>query len=193
LSQSDWSECTLEWLLAAASANGLDVAESETGTSETATYGPPYNHATGNSQSILFAPSTVIGVRQPIDAADTFVLAPPGQGGPTDPTLADALHRYTSAPPSTRQEWDAADLTAVTKVTFRNGTAVVPAAHDGPVPTMIATELTLARSGATDADLLANDAFYGTNFTNPLLFLEDGQYFVMWRRPSISPTPSGAS
>ena len=43
---------------------------------------------------------------------------------------------------------------------------------------MLATELTLARSGALDADLLANHAFYGTDFTKPLLFLEDGQYFA---------------
>jgi hypothetical protein len=42
---------------------------------------------------------------------------------------------------------------------------------------MIGTELTLARSGALDADLIADQAFYGTNFTKPLLFLEDGQYF----------------
>src|ERR1700685_4404339 len=61
---------------------------------------------------------------------------------------------------------------------FQGGTPVVPAAADGPVPTMLATEVTLARSGAIDADLLANDAFYGTNFTKPLLFLEDGQYFA---------------
>jgi cell wall-associated NlpC family hydrolase len=148
------------------------------GTSETATYGPPYNHASGNSQSILFAPSTLIGVRQPIDAAQTFVLAPLAKVAPTDPTLAAALHRYTSAAPAIRQGWDAAYLKAVTKVTFRNGTPVVPTADDGPVPTMLATEMTLARSGAIDADLLANDAFYGTNFTKPLLFLEDGQYFV---------------
>ena len=42
---------------------------------------------------------------------------------------------------------------------------------------MIATELTLARSGALDADLLAQHPFYGTDFTKPLLFLEDGSYF----------------
>ena len=53
----------------------------------------------------------------------------------------------------------------------------MPAAADGPIPACIATELTLARSGALDADLIANQAFYGTNFTKPLLFLEDGQYF----------------
>ena len=41
----------------------------------------------------------------------------------------------------------------------------------------MATELTLARSGALDADVIAQQPFYGTNLTKPLLFLEDGQYF----------------
>ena len=43
---------------------------------------------------------------------------------------------------------------------------------------MLANELTLARSGALDTDLLAQQPFYGTNFTKPLLFIEDGAYFV---------------
>ena len=42
---------------------------------------------------------------------------------------------------------------------------------------LLASELILARNGALDAVLLANHAFYGTNFTAPLLFLEDGQHF----------------
>jgi hypothetical protein len=62
-------------------------------------------------------------------------------------------------------------------VKFVNGTPVVPAAADGPVPVMLANELTMARSGALDADLLANRSFYGTNFTKPLLFMGDGTYF----------------
>jgi hypothetical protein len=41
----------------------------------------------------------------------------------------------------------------------------------------MAGELTLARSGALDTDLLAQQPFYGTNFTKPLLFIEDGAYF----------------
>jgi hypothetical protein len=45
------------------------------------------------------------------------------------------------------------------------------------VPTLISTELTMARSGALDADLLAQHPFYGTDYTKPLLFLEDGSYF----------------
>jgi hypothetical protein len=43
---------------------------------------------------------------------------------------------------------------------------------------MMADELTLARSGALDTDLLAQQPSYGTNVTKPLLFIEDGQYFV---------------
>ena len=42
----------------------------------------------------------------------------------------------------------------------------------------MAGELTLARSGALDTDLLAQQPFYGTNFTKPLLFIEDGSYFA---------------
>ena len=43
---------------------------------------------------------------------------------------------------------------------------------------MLATELTLARSGAIDADLSGAQPFYGTDFTKPLLFLEDGAYYA---------------
>jgi hypothetical protein len=42
---------------------------------------------------------------------------------------------------------------------------------------MLASELTLARSGAIDTDLLAQRQFYGTDYTRPLLFMEDGQYY----------------
>jgi len=62
----------------------------------------------------------------------------------------------------------------VAKVKFVNGSPVVPAAGEGPVPALMASELTLARSGALDTDLLSQQPFYGTNFTKPLLFIEDG-------------------
>jgi hypothetical protein len=67
---------------------------------------------------------------------------------------------------------------ALAHVTFHNGTPVVPAGNYGPVPLMVSTELTLARSGALDADLIAGHQFYGTDFTKPLLFLADGEYFA---------------
>jgi hypothetical protein len=33
-------------------------------------------------------------------------------------------------------------------------------------------------AGAIDTDLLAQQPFYGTDFTKPLLFIEDGQYLL---------------
>ncbi len=117
-------------------------------------------------------------MRQPIDAAQTFVLGPLSAAAPTDPALAAALSAYRSAPAGQQVKWATNYGNAVTKVTFVNGNPVVPAASDGPVPVLLATELTLARSGAIDTDLLAQRPFYGTDFTKPLLFLEDGQYYA---------------
>ncbi len=65
----------------------------------------------------------------------------------------------------------------MTKVKFVNSAPVVPAAKDGPVPVMLASELTMARNGGLDTDLLAQRSFYGTDFTKPLLFMGDGAYF----------------
>jgi len=177
LSSPDQPPVTVASWVQAAPADFLATAATElNGTSETATYGPPYN-TNGSPQSILITPGNWFGVTQPINAAQTFVLSPLSKAAPTDPTLASALATYNAASPAQQLKWANNYGNAVTKVTFRNGTPVVPAANDGPVPVMLATELSLARSGAIDADLSAQQPFYGTNFTKPLLFLEDGQYF----------------
>ena len=46
---------------------------------------------------------------------------------------------------------------------------------------MVASELSMARGGALDADLLAQQPFYGTDYTKPLLFLEDGKLLLVPR------------
>ncbi len=178
-SSPDEPPVTVQSWAKAAPADFLATAASElAGTSETATYGPPYNNQSGRVQKIIVSPQRLFGVLQPIDAANAFVLGPLETQTATDPTLTAALHEYRSAPASTKSKWDQAYLTAVAKVSFTaDGRPVVPKAADGPVPELLSTELTLARSGALDAALLAHDQFYGTNFTKPLLFLEDGQYF----------------
>ena len=80
--------------------------------------------------------------------------------------------------PAQQTAWTNAYLNAVTNVTFdKNGTPVIPPGDYGPVAIMMNSALELARSGALDTDLLANRTFYGTDFTKPLLFLEDGQYY----------------
>lgn len=153
------------------------VASELNGTSETATYGPPYNDASGSVQRIGVSWQRIGGVQNPIDPATAFVLDPLSKLAATDPVLASALSRYRSASPAQQQRWADAYARAVTHVRFVGGVPVVPPADDGPVPVMVAYELVLAHSGALDTDLLANRSFYGTDFTKPLLFLEDGAYF----------------
>jgi len=178
LSSPDVPPVTVASWVKVAPADFLATAANELdGTSLSAGYGPPYN-TVGNPQRILFAPANWFGVTQPIDTAQTFVLGPLAAAAPTDPALAAALATYHAASAGQQNTWAASYGKAVTKVTFANGTPVVPPASDGPVPVMLATELTLARSGAIDTDLLAQRAFYGTDFTKPLLFLADGSYYA---------------
>ena len=178
LSSPDVPPVTVRSWVQVSPADFLATAATELdGTSLTATYGPPYN-SNGTPQSEWFAPANVVGVVQPINAAQTFVLGPLASMAPTDPTLAAALATYNAASADQQAKWATNYGKAVAKVTFNNGTPVVPAADDGPVPVMLATELTLARSGAIDTDLLAQRPFYGSDFTKPLLFLEDGAYYA---------------
>ena len=161
-----------------APADFLATASTElNGTSLTATYGPPYN-TNGTPQKILFAPANIFGVTQPINAAQDFVLSPLNSAVAGNPRLAAALASYRAAPAAQQLKWANAYANAVTKVKFVGGVPVVPAAADGPVPVMLANELTMARSGALDSDLLAKNAFYGTNYTLPLMFVNDGSYFA---------------
>jgi hypothetical protein len=146
------------------------------GTSHSAGYGVPYN-TNGTPQKILFSPANWFGVTQPIDTAQTYVLQPLAAMAPADPALAAALAQYNAASADQQNTWVTNYGKAVTKVTFNNGTPVIPPANDGPVPVMLATELAMARSGAIDTDLLAQRQFYGTDFTKPLLFLNDGAYY----------------
>jgi hypothetical protein len=179
LSSPDVPPVTVATWARLAPADFLATAASElNGTSETATYGPPYNNQTANAQRLLFSPANIVGITQPVNAARDFVITPLATQSATSPALAAALGRYRSAPAAQRLRWADAYAKAVTKVRFSGDRPVVPAAADGPVPVLLASELTLARSGALDADLLAQRPFYGSDFTKPLLFIEDGSYFV---------------
>ena len=179
LSSPDVPPVTIATWAKLAPADFLATAASElNGSSLSASYGPPYNNGTGSVQHLLITPQTWPGITQPINAAQTFVIAPLAKLAPTDPSLAASLTTYRSAPTAQQLKWANAYANAVTKVKFPGGTPVVPTAADGPVPVMMAAELTLARSGALDTDLIAQDTFYGTNFTKPLMFINDGSYFA---------------
>jgi hypothetical protein len=178
LSSPDVPSATVQSWAQAEPADFVATAATElNATSGTAAYGPPYNNATGSTQSLLFAPAKITGVTQPINTAQDFVLQPLGRLTATSPRLATALAAYNAAPHAQQMAWVNAYLKAVPHVKFVGGLPVVPRAADGPVPVMLATEYTMARSGALDTDLLAQRDFYGTNFTQPLMFMNDGAYF----------------
>jgi len=180
LSSPDVPSVSVQSWAKIAPADFLGTAAAELdGTGLAASYGPPYNNGTAAVQQV--GPvnwQKLSGVTQPIDAGQVFVLTPLKKLAPFSPALSAALATYTSAPADQQQKWATAYGNAVTKVKFVNGAPVVPRANDGPVPVMMATELNMARSGALDADLLAQRQFYGTDFTKPLLFIADGAYYA---------------
>jgi hypothetical protein len=178
LSSPDVPPITIATWSRVAPADFLGTAAAElAGTSKTAAYGPPYSNGTASVQRLWFSPQDWFGITQPIDTAQAFVLAPLATFARTNPATAAPLAAYNAASAAQQAKWNSAYATAETKVKFVNGNPLVPAAADGPVPAMMADELTLARSGALDTDLLAQRQFYGTDFTKPLLFMEDGMYF----------------
>ncbi len=147
------------------------------GTSETANYGPPYNNGNRNVQKIGVSWQLLTGVHQKINPAQTFVLGPLSRLDQSNLKLQKALKEYQQASPNEQLAWDNAYLKALDKVSYKNNIPSVPKAKDGPVPLIVANELSYAQSGAIDASLLSQEPFYGTNYTKPLLFIEDGNYF----------------
>jgi len=148
------------------------------GTSGTATYGPPYNlNGTTAGKLGPINPAKWLGVHHPINTAVDYVLGPL-RSLTSQPQVQAAVTEYQSAPADQQATWTAAYEKAVADATFSNGTLVVPAGDYGPVATLIAAETAMARSGALDGALLSSRQFYGTDYTKPLLFVADGDYFA---------------
>src|ERR1700690_780460 len=115
LSSPDVPPVTIATWARIAPADFLATAASElNGTSETATYGPPYNNQSGSVQKLLFSPQTIPGVTQPVDAAQDFVLGPLAALSATDPGVAAPLATYQAAPAAQQVKWANAYANAVT-------------------------------------------------------------------------------
>jgi hypothetical protein len=147
------------------------------GSSEVATYGPPYNHTPGAGQKIgPLNLQSAAGVHFPIDTARDFVLNPLGSI-PGNAALARALQAYQSAPAAQQKAWTDAYTTALDGARFPGGIPQVPPGDYGPVAPMMVSLAGLAESGGLDGALLNSNQFYQTNYTKPLLFLSGGDYF----------------
>jgi hypothetical protein len=166
------------------------AAKELAGTSDTAEYGPPYNHESGSVQHFLFLhPQRWLGVSHPINTSDDYVIKPL-ETIPNDPALASALTEYKAAPEKQKKEWSEAYAkpleeyaTAVEEkksppgsvlVDPSTGTVTVKAVGAGPVPTMMASLQGLAQSGGLEGGLVSSSQFFQTDYTKPLLFIADG-------------------
>jgi hypothetical protein len=140
------------------------------GTSGTAGYGPPYNHASGGQHEWFIHLQKWLGVSHPVNTARDFVIAPlrsiPGQPG-----LQAAVTTYESAPARRQAAWTSAYEKALAKP---HAPPVPTGARYGPLPTMLGALLKFAQAGGLDGALLASRQFYQTDYTKPLLFLADG-------------------
>ena len=154
------------------------VALSElSGSSTIAQYGQPYNTNSGSVQSIgPVSPQQIAGVSLPVDTAQVYVIGPLGTSD--NPDTKTALSTFTSATSDQQSQWEDAYAKALDKADGtldQNGHLnVTYDASFGPLPTLFNSLLDMARSGGLDGYLLTVDnRFYQTDFTKPLLFLNE--------------------
>ena len=144
------------------------------GSSDTAGYGPPYNHNSDGQHMAFLYPQKWLGVSHPIDTARDFVIAPL-QAIPDQPALQSAISTYQAASAKQQTAWTDAYTTALGKASANpDGSISVPSGDFGPVPTMMGSLLSFAQSGGLDGALLTSKQFYETDYTKPLLFMADG-------------------
>jgi hypothetical protein len=147
------------------------------GTSVTANYGPPYNQGTGSVQSIgPFSPQSWAGVHVNVDQPHDFVINPLKQAASNDTTLGAEIGTYEAASPDQQTKWHDAYATALKDAKVANGAVTVATGDYGPVPAMLGRLVQLAQTGALDGLLLSSNHFYQTDYTKPLLFINDGGY-----------------
>jgi len=144
------------------------------GTSGTAGYGPPYNHAASGQHAAFLYPQKWLGVSHPINAANDFVIDPL-KSIPANPTLQSAIATYQAAFAKTQTGWTEGYAKALEKATpAPDGSIKVAAGEYGPVPKLMNNLLGLAQSGGLDGALLTSRQFFQTDYTKPLLFMADG-------------------
>ena len=142
------------------------------GTTISAGYGAPYNHA---SEGLSLGPLKIqkwAGVTIPVNPAVDFVVDPLKFS--KDATVPDALSRWNGASADQQTKWANDYATALGKA--GDPTKVTASDAYGPVPVMASGLLTLAQEGILDGLLTTQATPYPSDFTKPMLFLADGGY-----------------
>jgi len=147
------------------------------GASATASYGPPYNQGTGSLQSIgPISPQSWAGVHLNVDQPNDFVINPLKQAASNDSQLAGQISAYQAASADQQAKWHDAYAKALKDAKVADGKVTVADGDYGPVPALLARLVQLGQTGALDGLLLSSNHFYQTDYTKPLLFINDGGY-----------------
>jgi hypothetical protein len=173
-SSPDRKAITLATWAQGAPADVVATATAElAGTSASAGYGPPYNHAAEGQKLGPLATQKWGGVRISIDSANDLVITPL-RSVSGDAGLTAALQAWQSATADQQATWSSAYSDALS--TAPDGDpAKVKSGDYGPVPVLTGRYLGLASSGALQG-LLTSNNFYSADETRPLLLLADGAY-----------------
>ena len=143
------------------------------GTSTSATYGAPYNHASEGQSVLGLKLQKWGGVGIPVSSSD-LVLQPLRQAA-GNPAVALALARWDAMSPARRTAAAAAYADALAKAPGGDPAKVATGAY-GPVPVLAASFLRLARGGGLEGALSSSGTFYGGDQTRTMLLLSDGAY-----------------
>jgi hypothetical protein len=174
-SSPDRKAITLADWAKAAPADVVATATAElAGTSTSAGYGAPYNHASEGQKLGPLPLQKWGGVRIPVDSANDLVIGPL-QTVSGDAVLAGALRVWQAANADQQVKWASAYSDALAAAPDGDP-AQVKSGDYGPVPTLANRFLDLANSGSLEGLLTTRTTFYGGDATKPLLLLADGAY-----------------
>jgi hypothetical protein len=162
-----------EWAKGAPSDVVATATAELAGTSTSAGYGAPYNHASEGQKLGPLPTQKWGGVRIPVDSANDLVITPL-RSIANDGELNKALQTWQSASADQQTRWAAAYGEALAQAPDGDPAKVATGDY-GPVPTLAGRFLTLADSGALQG-LLTKGEFYASDQTKPLLLLADGAY-----------------
>jgi hypothetical protein len=149
------------------------------GTSLSATYGPPYQTTAQNGSTQGFGPLSPekwLGQAIPIDTWTNYVVFPLKSLG--QPQVDSAIKAWDDASESQQNDWVTAYTAALKSATFKDGQADVPSGAYGPLNTLVQAQLAMARTGALDAALLANQN--QTQQGKPVWYANDQTFALMY-------------
>jgi hypothetical protein len=160
-----------------AKADPADVVATATGelagTTTSATYGAPYNHASPGQTVLKIPLQRWGGTGLALSSAD--LVLQPLRDVSGDPALTSALGQWQAMSSSEQTAAATAYADALAAAPGGDPAQVAPGSY-GPVPDLAAAFLRLAASGGLEGALTSSGNFYGGDQTRSMLLLSDGAY-----------------